>query len=70
MVKRNKVKYGLKKIKNYIKNSFSVILNSNIYGASHKDIVLADFSVDIFLFDKKVENNEHFDQNDAYVGLF
>ena len=28
---------------NYIKNNFSVILNSNIYGASHKDIVLAAF---------------------------
>jgi len=28
---------------NYIKNNFSVVLNSNIYGASHKDIVLAAF---------------------------
>lgn len=28
---------------NYIKNNFSVILNSNIYGASHKDILLAAF---------------------------
>lgn len=28
---------------NYQKNNFSVILNSNIYGASHKDIVLAAF---------------------------
>ena len=28
---------------NYLKNNFSVILNSNIYGASHKDIVLAAF---------------------------
>ena len=28
---------------NFQKNSFSVILNSNIYGASHKDIVLAAF---------------------------
>ncbi len=28
---------------NYQKNSFHVIINSNIYGASHKDIVLAAF---------------------------
>ena len=28
---------------NYQKNSFPVILNSNIYGASHKDIILAAF---------------------------
>ncbi len=28
---------------NYIKNNFNVIVNSNIYGASHKDIVLAGF---------------------------
>lgn len=28
---------------NYQKNNFPVILNSNIYGASHKDIVLAAF---------------------------
>ena len=28
---------------NYQKNSFPVILNSNIYGASHKDVVLAAF---------------------------
>ncbi len=28
---------------NYQKNCFSVIINSNIYGASHKDIVLAAF---------------------------
>ena len=28
---------------NYQKNSFSVIINSNIYGASHKDVVLAAF---------------------------
>ena len=28
---------------NYIKNNFPVILNSNIYGASHKDILLAAF---------------------------
>ena len=28
---------------NYQKNSFGVIMNSNIYGASHKDIVLAAF---------------------------
>lgn len=28
---------------NYQKNNFSVIMNSNIYGASHKDIVLAAF---------------------------
>ena len=28
---------------NYLKNNFSVVINSNIYGASHKDIVLAAF---------------------------
>ena len=28
---------------NYQKNSFPVIINSNIYGASHKDVVLAAF---------------------------
>ena len=28
---------------NYQKNNFSVVINSNIYGASHKDIVLAAF---------------------------
>lgn len=28
---------------NYQKNCFSVVINSNIYGASHKDIVLAAF---------------------------
>lgn len=28
---------------NYQKNNFHVILNSNIYGASHKDVVLAGF---------------------------
>ncbi len=28
---------------NYIKNNFPVIVNSNIYGASHKDILLAGF---------------------------
>ena len=28
---------------NYQKNCFPVIINSNIYGASHKDIVLAGF---------------------------
>ena len=28
---------------NFQKNSFHVIINSNIYGASHKDIVLAAF---------------------------
>lgn len=28
---------------NYQKNNFSVIINSNIYGASHRDIVLAAF---------------------------
>lgn len=28
---------------NYQKNNFSVIINSNIYGASHKDIMLAAF---------------------------
>ena len=28
---------------NYIKNNFPVILNSNIYGANHKDILLAAF---------------------------
>ncbi len=28
---------------NYQKNNFHVILNSNIYGASHKDVILAAF---------------------------
>lgn len=28
---------------NYLKNNFPVIINSNVYGASHRDIVLAGF---------------------------
>lgn len=56
---------------NYQKNNFPVILNSNIYGASHKDIILAafvassqnidDFSLNDWVRFKDIVNDEDLD---------
>lgn len=54
---------------NYIKNSFHVILNSNIYGASHREILLAAFvsasqNVDDFSLNEWVRYNDLVNEED------
>ncbi len=56
---------------NYSKNNYHVVLNSNIYGASHKDIILAafvassqnidDFSLNEWVKYKDIVNDEDLD---------
>ena len=54
---------------NYIKNNFPIIINSNIYGATHREIVLAGFvaasqNVDDFSLNEWVRYNDIVNEDD------